>query len=270
MLGLKDFLFFTIAVIIPVGLSDDNAFQESLRYLSHYGYLDQTHTTSNLSITEVYREGLERLQRYFGLNVTGRLDHDTEDLLRKPRCGVTDFQSNDTVLQVDIEDQVKRRRKRFSFYDSIFYNDILDLLGHRIQAFDVPSSRWRSLDLSWRISKYPARTVMSRTDVDRQIREAFRLWSDVTDLTFSYKVSGAVHIDIQFHTGSVKFSINLNMILSDLEITVMGTLLTELVECWLTPSTRSTVETFILTRRSPGWERVTREGLTSSTWRVTR
>jgi hypothetical protein len=34
----------------------------------------------------------------------------------------------------------KERQKRYSFYDSYFFKDIMDLFGYRMRPFDTPSS----------------------------------------------------------------------------------------------------------------------------------
>ena len=61
-------------------------------------------------------------------------------------------------------------------------------------------SRWQSLDLTYRISKYPSEVKMSKELVRSQIKEAFSVWSDVTDLTFTERNYGPVHIDIRFES----------------------------------------------------------------------
>ena len=56
------------------------------------------------------------------------------------------------------------------------------------------------MDLTYRISKYPPAAKMSKKLVRSQIKEAFNLWSDVTDLTFTERSYGPVHIDIRFES----------------------------------------------------------------------
>ena len=63
-------------------------------------------------------------------------------------------------------------------------------------------SRWRSLALTYRVTSYPDPTVISAQEVDQEIREAFKLWSDVTDLTFTKRGYGPVHIEIRFESRS--------------------------------------------------------------------
>ena len=43
---------------------------------------------------------------------------------------------------------------------------------------------------------------MSAAEVDKEVREAFKLWSDVTDLSFTKRGYGPVHIEIRFETRS--------------------------------------------------------------------
>ena len=54
------------------------------------------------------------------------------------------------------------------------------------------------LFLFFRILTYPAPGRLSNNDVDTAVREAFEMWEAVTDLTFSRKNSGTVHIEIRF------------------------------------------------------------------------
>ena len=79
--------------------------------------------------------------------------------------------------------------------------DILDAENmNRFVTFPFIFSRWRSLDLTYRISKYPSAVKMSKKMVQKQIREAFSLWSRETDLTFTERTYGPVHIDIRFES----------------------------------------------------------------------
>lgn len=56
-------------------------------------------------------------------------------------------------------------------------------------------SRWRVKNLTYKISKYPSRLVAA--EVDNELAKAFNVWSDYTDLTFTQKRSGQVHIEIR-------------------------------------------------------------------------
>jgi len=52
--------------------------------------------------------------------------------------------------------------------------------------------------LTYKISKYPAQFQSERHVIDREIEKAFKLWSDVTPLSFQKKDNGHVDIDIRF------------------------------------------------------------------------
>lgn len=56
-------------------------------------------------------------------------------------------------------------------------------------------SRWRVKNLTYKISKYPSR--LNRAEVDAELAKAFSVWADYTDLTFTQKRSGQVHIEIR-------------------------------------------------------------------------
>lgn len=62
-------------------------------------------------------------------------------------------------------------------------------------------SKWRRTDLTYRISQYPSKLNLKRSDVDNEIARAFRVWSEVTPLNFHEKKTGRVHIDIRFESG---------------------------------------------------------------------
>jgi matrix metalloproteinase-14 (membrane-inserted) len=46
--------------------------------------------------------------------------------------------------------------------------------------------------------RYPSSSRWTKEEVDKEIKRAFQLWSDVTALKFQKKNSGTAHIDIRF------------------------------------------------------------------------
>lgn len=50
-------------------------------------------------------------------------------------------------------------------------------------------------NLTYKIAKYPSR--LNRPEVDAELAKAFSVWSDFTDLTFTQKRTGQVHIEIR-------------------------------------------------------------------------
>ena len=62
----------------------------------------------------------------------------------------------------------------------------------------LQGSRWRVNDLTYRVTKYPSTDRLSKFEVDQQMKSAFSLWEQATDLKFSKRDSGSIHIDIRF------------------------------------------------------------------------
>ncbi|XP_049547028.1 matrix metalloproteinase-14 isoform X3 [Anopheles darlingi] len=136
-------------------------------YLSQFGYLSPKYrnpTSGNLLDQDTWEKAIMEFQSFAGLNVTGELDSETMQLMSLPRCGVKD---------------------RVGFGSDT-----------RSKRYALQGSRWKVKDLTYRISKYPKR--LERTAVDSEIAKAFGVWSRYTDLRFTPKRSGAVHIDIRF------------------------------------------------------------------------
>ena len=126
--------------LVPTA-SSDGPYISALKYLTKYGYLDQGQDR-NLSLFDSFENSLKRFQEFFSMTQSGELDSETVRAMEKPRCGVVDtILDQGEVRQVDLpgEGGAKRRQKRYSFYDSFFYQDIMDLFRTRIRPFDTPS-----------------------------------------------------------------------------------------------------------------------------------
>ena len=100
------------------------------------------------------------------------MDDETVELMNTPRCGVKDIVGHGATTK-------RRRRKRYA----------------------LQGSRWRTKTLTYRITKYPGTDRLSKSKVDREIKRAFDLWEEQTDLKFERKNSGSVHIQIRFEKG---------------------------------------------------------------------
>ncbi|KAK7869885.1 hypothetical protein R5R35_006688 [Gryllus longicercus] len=138
-------------------------------YLQKYGYVPPGRSGSAGAIysEDNLRSAVREFQAFAGLNLTGELDNETVSLMQTPRCGV---------------------------------KDVVGQGGGRSKRYALQGSRWRTKQLTYRISKYPS--GLARDAVDEEIRRAFAVWSDHTDLSFSAKPSGSnVHIDIRFERG---------------------------------------------------------------------
>lgn len=69
----------------------------------------------------------------------------------------------------------------------------------RAKRYALQGSRWKVKALTYRISKYPKR--LTRIEVDKEVYNAFNVWSKYTDLTFTVKKTSPVHIEIRFEEG---------------------------------------------------------------------
>ncbi|XP_034951393.1 matrix metalloproteinase-14 isoform X2 [Chelonus insularis] len=140
----------------------------AMRYLSQYGYLPPVNPTSSGLIDETkMHQAIADFQSFAGLNITGTLDNDTISMMQLRRCGVKD----------KVGPSSDGRSKRYA----------------------LQGSRWRVKKLTYKISKYPR--ALDKASVDKDIARAFGVWSEYTDLTFTQKKSGQVHIDIRFERG---------------------------------------------------------------------
>ena len=98
---------------------------------------------------------------------SGDLDDETLELMHKRRCGNKD---------VDKKDRAKR--------------------------FILQGSRWRTHKLTYKISQYPSRRLLSEQEVNEAMEEAFKVWSDVADLEFERVTDQEAHIVIEFSAGN--------------------------------------------------------------------
>jgi matrix metalloproteinase-14 (membrane-inserted) len=101
---------------------------------------------------------------FAGLPPTGDLDSETVELMNTPRCGVK------------------------------------DKIGHgsRAKRYTLQGSRWKTKELTYRITKYPSSDHLSKQQIDDEISEAFKLWGDSSGLSFKQLDDGNMHIEIRF------------------------------------------------------------------------
>ncbi|XP_076017466.1 collagenase 3-like [Genypterus blacodes] len=135
----------------------DEHFAEN--YLKRFFNLtEQTGPRYRRDISPVIRQ-LSEMQRFFGLEITGRLDTNTMEVMKKPRCGVTDTNV-----------------AHFSTFGNNF--------------------KWQTNSLTYRIENYTP--DMSQAEVDDSIAKALQVWAKVTPLRFTRIYSGTADIMISF------------------------------------------------------------------------
>ncbi|KAL5286123.1 Mmp1 family protein [Megaselia abdita] len=165
-------IVFTALIILGISLNTVSGqpvqkAQGAEFYLSQFGYLPpsaKNPANGGLLDASTWTKAIEDFQNFAGLNVTGDLDDETLKLMSLPRCGVKDKVG--------------------------FGSD------NRSKRYALQGSRWKVKNLTYKISKYPKR--LTKADTDTEISRSFAVWSEYTDLTFTQKKSGPVHIDIRF------------------------------------------------------------------------
>ncbi|KAF2354216.1 Hemopexin-like repeat protein [Trinorchestia longiramus] len=143
----------------------------ALLYLDKFGYMNSSATNPEngaLLSEDAVRQAIIDFQAFAGLEQTGELDGETVEMMNRPRCGNRDKIGHGANT---------RRKKRYA----------------------LQGSRWRVRDLTYKISRYP--TGLSKSSVDKEVANAFKVWEDVSTLTFKEATTGKIHIDIRFEKG---------------------------------------------------------------------
>ena len=158
----------------PTAVSSDSL-SSAAYYLMKTGWIasNENSDTAALLSADGLQAAIKDFQAFAGLDQTGELDDETVELMNTPRCGVSDVVGHGATTK-------RRRRKRYA----------------------LQGSRWRTKTLTYRITRYPRESDrLSKDEVDSEIKKAFQLWEDQTDLNFERKNSGSVHIEIRFEKG---------------------------------------------------------------------
>ena len=113
-------------------------------YLLKFGYLSDSSSVKTSSLQSI-DNAVARFQTFAGLEQTGELDADTIEFMSKKRCGVKDFGTsgvNDVERNNNLA--IQTRHKRFA----------------------LQGSRWKRRNLTYRVTKYPTKKGLSRSDAD--------------------------------------------------------------------------------------------------------
>ncbi|KAM4545909.1 uncharacterized protein PAE49_018371 [Odontesthes bonariensis] len=159
---------FSVCILLSVAIAvcsipvsevtvQDEGFAEN--YLKKFFNLTQQVGPSARQGISPMGKKLSEMQRFFGLQITGTLDADTLEMMKKPRCGVPD-----------------EKVARFSTF------------GNNL--------KWQKNGLTYRIENYTP--DMSVAEVDDSIQKALLVWAKVTPLTFTRINSGTADIMISF------------------------------------------------------------------------
>lgn len=147
--------------------------QSANRYLEKYGYI----SSRFLEGRHAPGSALRRFQSYANIPQTGLLDQATLQMIQKPRCGVPDWNPEDSLFENEGEDFNSRRKRRYTKH----------------------GTKWNHNDLTYRIDRYTP--DLPKAVVDATIAKALHFWGDVSKLTFTRKETGHVDIRIIFQAG---------------------------------------------------------------------
>ncbi|XP_038224675.1 matrix metalloproteinase-15 [Dermochelys coriacea] len=122
-------------------------------WLRLYGYLPQSsRQMSTMRSAQILASALSKMQRFYGITVTGVLDEETKLWMKRPRCGVPD--------QFGVQIKANMRRKRYA----------------------LTGRRWSQTHLTFSIQNYTDKLGWYHSY--EAIRRAFRVWEQATPLVF--------------------------------------------------------------------------------------
>jgi len=152
----------SVFLIIAVVTCQDDDTTDAVDYLTNFGYIPTTEDGTRPFVDEsLLNEAIKDFQTFAGLDPTGKLDDETKELMKTPRCGKED----------------------------------------RVANFVLQGSNWPKKSLTYRIYSYPTAQGISKRDVDLETRKAFNMWQEVSGLSFTEKTSGKADIKISFAKG---------------------------------------------------------------------
>ncbi|KAH0625164.1 hypothetical protein JD844_033338 [Phrynosoma platyrhinos] len=156
-------LYGAFSSALPLVQETDQVSEEDMEFAKKYmeNYYPEVESTPVLrSKGTVTAEKIQEMQKFFGLKVTGKLDPNTLEAMKKPRCGVPDI--------------------------------------GEYRTFPM-SPKWGKKDLTYSIQNYTP--DLAPADVDSAIERAWKMWSDVTPLTFTRVYDNSADIEISFASG---------------------------------------------------------------------
>uniref|UniRef100_A0A2S2Q4U3 Matrix metalloproteinase-17 n=1 Tax=Sipha flava TaxID=143950 RepID=A0A2S2Q4U3_9HEMI len=137
-------------------------------YLTKFGYLPESDlATGNLQTVDQLHDALRTLQTYGNIPVTGKLDAETKELMRKSRCGVP-----------DVTPPGRHRNKRYTLH----------------------GQKWQHVNLTWSLrTRHLER--MDHGWVRSDLHKALEIWSKHSKLTFREINSETADILVYFEKG---------------------------------------------------------------------
>lgn len=142
---------------------------DAVSFMLRYGYLQSKDARLGLLRSkDDMVNAVKEVQRFAGVNVTGKINAETMKMMKTSRCGIADFGPTDMM----------RRRKRYA----------------------IQGSKWKKLDLTYRIENHAFREI-TKEQVSTTLRKAFDMWTSVSPLVFKEIHNGIADIRISFKAG---------------------------------------------------------------------
>ncbi|XP_045893494.1 matrix metalloproteinase-15 [Micropterus dolomieu] len=124
-------------------------------WLRKFGYLSQaSRQMSTMQSSQILSKAISDMQRVYGLEVTGEMDHATVAAMRRPRCGLPDREV------AEIDDGVRKKR------------------------FALTGQQWGKDHITYSIMNQHVPSSLGEERTYDAIRMAFDVWRRVTPLTF--------------------------------------------------------------------------------------
>lgn len=139
----------------------------------------------------MFEKKIREMQKFFRLDVTGKLDDETVELMEMARCGVPDVAEYNHFPR-DLKWKTTDVTFRFVFVKTLIEEA---QIWHLVLFFFF----------TYRILNYTP--DLRKADVDRALRHAFNVWSDVTPLKFRKLYEGNADIMISFGARGITVSI---------------------------------------------------------------
>uniref|UniRef100_A0A1B6E667 Peptidase metallopeptidase domain-containing protein n=1 Tax=Clastoptera arizonana TaxID=38151 RepID=A0A1B6E667_9HEMI len=157
-----------LSVVVAAPLRRNDNDYDVMIYLTKFGYLPQSDLeTGYLRTVDQLTGAIKTLQRFGNIPQTGVVDRATQQLLAKPRCGLS-----------DLPDQ-NRRRKRYLIH---------------------PGPKWKSTNLTWSL-RTEHLEKLDHGRVRSDLSQALQVWAQHSKLTFREINSNDADILIYFFRG---------------------------------------------------------------------
>jgi len=141
-------------------------------YLVQFGYLQELKQGVQYDPQSV-TDAIKSFQRMADIPQTGNIDEETQKMMLSPRCGVSDQVGSGKLGATKTKYQKTKR-------------------------YALQGGAWSRKDLTYKFHSYSRHLTQSQ--VRDAIYRAFKLWSDVSELTFREVSSGEADIVIEFAT----------------------------------------------------------------------